>query len=355
MNILVVALMTIALSGALPSSGNETETESSPTVSEARGFTLEDPTQHSLFRIGLLGWIRASTTDTASLSIPVARTYMMGRFRDGETNISAQVEFAGDTSVLLDLELLQRISDTMTLNIGKYRPHFSRGWRTGLPALALHGRGLVQDTFHPDRAIGATILGSPTQGRFDYSLGVFVESLNASLGPTPPTLATLRLAWSPRGVVPYTQTPWFEDVDALKLTIGANAMIRRSQTFADDGEHLVGDTTLTASCDLAIMNQSWVLTTETFIRQQRTDTNTEDYGAYAIVSKLLPTYRPLDITVRVGLLDSSDQSPIKHAYELGVGFYPTHTQRLKASLSTALTKQNRIATHSLSAQLQLWL
>ena len=354
MNIHTVTLfVSIALAGSSPTPSNDRDLTTTASMSD--WFEVSNSSESSSLQLGLLSWIRADgKAEGASLTIPIARPYLSARFNGGETRVDTQVELADASSTLLDLEVSHQLDRSITLSIGKFRPHFSRGWRTGLPALALPSRGFVQDTYHPSRAIGASIHGALAHRHFDYFIGGFAEPQSAEPDSVQPILATIRMVWSPLGATPYTQTPWFEDLDGLKLAIGANAMTRSVREAIDEGEQLRGETTFTASCDLAVMSRTWALTTEAFVRQQQANAHARDHGAYVLVSTLLPTRRALDVSARLGLHDTNNAS-LERAYELGVGFYPTRTQRLKASLSMSLADQENTTTYNLNAQLQLWL
>lgn len=341
------------------------EADDTPQVrlSLAEGFRIVDPAHKASFHIGYLGWIRyamvnAPNTTTSGFAMPLARPYMTADILNGQMRFNLQAELAGGTPKLLDAEVFQNVGDGFALHIGQYRPHLSRGWRTGLPVLALPGRGPVQDSFHPTRAIGVTAYGTPLDGKLEYYVGLFNGPSPAS-GVDHPRLATARLAWNPLGPTPYTQTPWFSGLDGARLSVGFNGMWQSPQEVDDQGAPVDVDQ-LTGSLDVALLTSRWSWTTEAFARQTRTprQDTIHTWGAYTIVSALMPTTMPLDLAARAGVKRRDDDT-IGQSYELGVNLYPERHDHLKLSVYSQVEDRLDTSTdgfiYRLGAQIQLWL
>lgn len=368
---LALTTLACALASALsstPATAQEAtrpaQTTSGPQVrlSLAEGFRFVDPAHKASFHIGYLGWMRyavesAPQATTNSFAMPLARPYMTADILDGTMRFNLQAELAGGTPRLLDAEVFQRVSDSFGLHLGQYRPHFSRGWRTGLPVLALPGRGIVQDSFRPGRALGVTAYGTPLHGKIEYYLGVFNGPAPAS-GTDHPRMATARIAWNPLGETPYTQTPWFGAIDGSRLSVGLNGMWTSPQEIDAQGA-TVDLNTLTGALDVAWLNPRWAWTTEAFARQTRTphQNPTSTWGAYTTISALMPTTTPLDLSARAGVKRRDDDT-LGQTYELGLNYYPEYKDHLKLSVFSQaedLLNSTDAFTYRLGAQIQLWL
>lgn len=204
-----------------------------------------------------------------------------------------QAEFAGASPQLLDAQAEWRPSREFGLLVGRYRPLFSRGWTTGLMALAMPGRGAVQDAFHPGRAVGVTARGELDGGTWEYALGALdAGPLDASQERLP--LATARLVWNPLGPTPYTQTPWFEGIDGMRLAVGLNGHASQAGPLEESGRRQA-----TGSADVTFFWPRLAWLSEAFARRQG---DQDTWGAYSQLSYLLSP-RTLDVALRAGQLE----------------------------------------------------
>jgi hypothetical protein len=253
-----------------------------------------------------------------------------------------QGEFAGSSAALLDAQTEWRPAREFGLLVGRYRPITSRGWGTGLMALAMPGRGAVQDTFHPGRAVGATVRGELGQGTWEYALGALdAGSLDKTQERLP--TATARLVWNPLGPTPYTQNPWFSGLDGPRLAVGLNGYASQAGPLGEDGQRQA-----TGGADLTLFFSRVAWLTEVFARRQDGSTG----GAYSQVSLLLVP-QTLDLSLRAGVLEQ------RQVLEGSLGWY-LEGNHAKVMLHYQMDAQEvddapETRSHQVNLFAQLWL
>lgn len=336
----------------------------------AGGFSLERgawlATPHLEFGIGLLATLRYgatfTTTDVDSLgfSLPFLRPNLHASLFDGRLRFLIQPELSGPGVRLLDAQVVYQPIPAFGLDLGQYRPHVSRAWNTPIPLLALPGRGVVDDAFHSDRALGATAFGRPFDGKLEYDVGVFnAGGYNLGQPVRIEPLAAWRLAVNPLGPVPYTQTPAFAQVERTVFGLAVHGWTDRFRAEQVDPE--VKPTQrqrITAGGDFVLMTPRVHVLVEGFGRWavHRTGLLDAGWGGQAQFGVMLLA-RTLELQGRAGVIDPGIHQPTQGIWEGGLSWY-LWGNHIRAQLHYAcvqsLAAPNGCVTHRAELQTQLW-
>jgi hypothetical protein len=344
--------------------------EAPPERSFAGGFSLERgawlATPHLEFGIGLLTTLRYGATftsagvDSLGFSLPFVRPNLHASLFDGKLRFLIQPELSGPSVRLLDAQVVYQPIPAFGLDLGQYRPHVSRAWNTPIPLLAMPGRGVVDDAFHTDRALGATLFGRPLGGKLEYDLGVFNGGgYNLGQPVQLEPLATWRLAVNPLGPVPYTQTPAFAEVEKTVFGLAAHGWTDRFRAEQVDPQiKPIAHQRITAGGELVLMTRRVHLLVEGFGRWAVAKSSLFDagWGSQAQFGvMLLP--RTLELQARAGVLDLGLHQPVQGVWEGGLSWY-LWGNHLRAQLHYGCTQHlpapSGCTSQRAELQTQLW-
>lgn len=346
---------------------------SAPEVREdgfAGGFSLERgawlATPHIEFGIGLLTALRYGATftndsvDSLGFTLPYVRPNLHASVFDGKLRFVIQPEFAGPTPRLLDAELVWQPIKAFGLDLGQYRPHVSRAWNTPIPTLGLVGRGAVDDAFHSDRALGATVFGRPFDGKLEYDVGVFnAGGYNLAKPTRLEPMVTWRLAVNPIGAVPYTQTPAFAKVDKPVFGFGVHGWSDRFQPVAADPTlaRPLERQRVTAGGDFVVMTPRVHVLLEGFGRWHVAKRGLLDagWGSQGQVGVMVLD-ETLELQARAGVMDPGLGVGMQGTWEGGLSWY-LFGNHVKAQLHYACTQSLadvQGCNHRAELQTQLW-
>jgi hypothetical protein len=316
------------------------------------------------FGIGLLSTIRYGAdiqgvgspgVDTLGFSLPYVRPNLHAKMFDGKVRALVQIEVNGANPHLLDAELVYQPFAAFGLDIGRYRPHVSRAWITGIPVLSMPGRGTIDDTFHGNRALGLTVFGRPFDGRFEYDFGVFNGDADPdSLEP----MVTGRLAYNPLGKVPYTQTPNIDGVDSPRFAFGINSWSDRFTPDPANPADVGGaNRRVTLGGDFVFMSKRVHALVEGFGRWQlrKADVLGTSWGSQAQVGVMVID-RTLELQARAGLYGPLRGQPLQGIWEGGLAWY-LWGNHLRAQLHYLCSQDLTLpacSTHRVQLQAQLW-
>lgn len=299
----------------------------------AGGFSLERgayvATPRHEFAIGLLTTLRygASFTstgvDSLGFSLPFVRPSLRASLFDGKLRFLIQPELSGANARLLDAQVIYQPIAAFGFNLGQYRPLVSRAWNTPIPLLAMPGRGVVDDVFHTDRALGATIFGRPFAGKFEYDVGVFNAggyNLDQPLRLEP--LATIRLAVNPLGPVPYTQTPAFAEVERTVFGLAAHGWTDRFRADPVAPEiKPIEQQRIVAGGDFVLMTPRVHLLVEGFARWAVAKSLVDAGWGSQVQLGVMLLPRTLELQARAGVLDSGAGQSTRGDWEAGLSWY----------------------------------
>ncbi len=278
-------------------------------LSLERGLRVTDPGSSNTLKLGFLGQMSFEASlerDSPRLnfSLPVARPFINASLMDERLTLFVQPELAGSAARLLDAEAVIALGDcycSPRISVGYYRPWFTRSWRTGLPQLAFSTRGAAARAFHGPRSLGVSVGGRP--GIFEYHVGVFNGQTPQQVPGAIPRLLTARVAINPLGPVPYTQTPWFEDLPGPRLSIGLNGAYALPVEASRDGGFIEREQA-TGALDVAFLTPHLSVLAEGFARAEL-DTDELSWGSYLQINGLLAE-KVWDIGGRVGVFRLAD-------------------------------------------------
>lgn len=339
-----LALLLAGSASASPPSDEEAlaPAEPDPERKFAAGFSLERgawlATPHVQFGIGLLAQLSYGATftsagvDSLGFWLPLVRPDVHGSLFRGKLRFLVQPELVGPSVRLLDAEVIYQPIDAFGLDLGQFRPHVSRAWNTPIALLAMPGRG-VDDTFNPDRALGATVFGRPLAGKLEYGVGIFNGGgYNRGQPVQLEPLATWRIAVNPRGPVPYTQTPAFAEIERPVFGLSTHGWTDRIRT--EHGEHQ----RIIAGGDFVLMTARVHVLVEGFARWAVDGSGLFDagWGSEAQVGvMLLPD--TLELQARAGVLDPGVQRAMQGTWEGGVSWF-LWGNHIRAQLHYACTQ-----------------
>jgi len=349
--------------------GPDPSPEGQPERNFAGGFSLERgawlATPHLEFGIGLLAQLRYGATlsssgvDSLGFSLPFLRPNLHASLFDGKLRFLIQPELSGPSVRLLDAQVVYQPVAAFGLDLGQYRPHVSRAWNTPIPLLSMPGRGLVDDTFHSDRALGATVFGRPFGGKLEYDLGVFNGGgYNIGQPVQLEPLVAWRLGVNPLGPVPYTQTPAFAEVERPVFGFAVHGWTDRFRAEqVDPASKPEPQQRIVAGGDFVLMTSRTHTLVEGFARWAVDDSGLFDAGWGSQVQfgvMLLP--RTLELQARAGVLDPGTHRATQGVWEGGLSWY-LWGNHLRAQLHYACTQnlgELGCTNHRAELQTQLW-
>lgn len=365
--VLVLGLARPALASpppADPPAAEKSETGFAGGFSLERGAWLATP--HLEFGIGLLATLRYGATfnatgvDSLGFSLPYLRPNLHASLFDGKLRFLIQPELSGPSVRLLDAQVVYQPIPAFGLDLGQYRPHVSRAWNTPIPTLALPGRGVVDDAFHTDRALGATVFGRPLGGKLEYDVGVFNGggyNLGQPIQLEP--LLTWRLAVNPLGAVPYTQTPAFADIDRAVFGFAVHGWtdyFRPAQI--DPDVRPTPYQRVVAGGDFVLMTPRVHVLAAGFGRWavDRRGLIDAGWGSQAQLGVMVLA-QTLELQARAGVLDAGVGTPTQGIWEAGLSWY-LWGNHIRAQLHWTCTQNfaqpSGCASQRAELQTQLW-
>ena len=332
------------------------------------GFTLDRGAwignTHNEFGIGILTVLRyqgefsANGVDSLGFTLPYVRPNLHGSLFDGKLRFFVQPELANPGPKLLDAQITYQPIPAFGLDIGQYRTHVSRAWITGIPVLAMPGRGMVDDAFHTDRALGITAFGKPFAGKFEYDVGILdAGGYNLAKPLELQPLVTARVAVNPLGAVPYTQTPAFAKVDKPVFGFAAHMWSDRYTPTAADPARAFDRQRVTFGGEFVFMAPRVHVLAEGFgqwqlVQGQRFDGG---WGSQAQVGVMIVDHT-LELQARAGVMDLSRFSAMQGMWEGGLSWY-LFGNHLRAQLQYSCAQDfdtGKCRGQTARIQTQLW-
>lgn len=349
--------------------GPEAETtEASPathahaTASIDDGLAVDSANGDFGVGLGFLGQLRHQTTVTSTstdhgFAVRLARPVLTAHLWGNLVRARVMPELAG-TPRLLDASAEVRFHPAFGLELGQYRPWISRGFRTGLPVLALPGRGTIVNKFRIDRDVGITAYGRPFGGRFEYYVGLHNGNGPNATRVGDGLLYTARVVVAPLGPVAYNQTPYLDSKGEVRLAAGLGGYAVELPVPEDElPEGVTGPEKrheYGGSADVVVSGWRLAGQLEGFVRRRNDVTTTAglSWGGYGQVSGLLVRDR-LDAAFRVGAYDIGEGARLP--IEAGLNVYlAKHHAKIQVSYGCdGLPGRLGCTAHRATAQAQL--
>lgn len=195
------------------------------------------------------------------------------------------------------------------------------------------GRGTVDDAFRLDRSLGAVVEGRLSRGRFDYHAGVFGPPVGGlPTGGRAFPIYLVRVATSPLGPTPLTQTPILDGVERGRFVIGTHAWATKLERDIP-GTDMGHDETWTATvgADVQVLVRKAYVLAEGFVRIDRYDRRYDDgsrvegtdiFGGAQLQLGVFVWKDLVELQARAGTLTHPDFPPIATSFQGGVAVYP---------------------------------